>query len=101
MDSIGDEVNDSSNNSACAGPMTSVDNSDIGAIVWGAISHLEPRSRELLLLVRFQRRSVEFAAKSMGIPVADARRLLAHALREVTARIDVPSRQPPNSSRAP
>jgi DNA-directed RNA polymerase specialized sigma24 family protein len=69
------------------------DNIDLGAAVWSAVSQLEPRSREVFLLVRFQQHSLEMAATALGLSPAEVGRLFAQATQEVDTRIGLSRRQ--------
>src|ERR1017187_533877 len=86
---------------ALAGQLGVSDNIDLGAAIWSAVAQLEPRSREVFLLVRFQQHSPEMAAAALGLSPAEVRRLLAQATQEVNTRIGLSQRQPAPAKKRP
>lgn len=73
---------------------TATDGTDLGAAVWSAICSLDTPSRQVFLLVRFQQHSVELAAKTLQIPTAEARRLLAQATQHVESHTGLGRQKP-------
>ena len=77
------------------------DDADPAAAIWSAISRLDSHSRQLFLMVKFERYPLKSAAAALGWPLPEAKRLLAQAKKIVDIQIRRSQKPPAVAAKQP